>query len=114
DRLVARPLERHDQLRRLVEPAPAPGVELRLAVGGQVELRLLAVEAEGEPRLFLAAPVASGFRALQAGREVVGDPAVGAAEQADAAGAGLFGEFAAGGGFQVLAGVDAALRELPV
>ena len=48
------------------------------------------------------------------GREVIGQPAVGAAEQGGGDDARLLGQLAAGGEIEVLAGVDAALRELPV
>src|SRR5690606_10759502 len=57
---IGRALERHDQVAGLVQPAPAPGLELDLAAGrrmdGQVDLCLRAVQAPGEPFLLLAAP----------------------------------------------------------
>jgi hypothetical protein len=49
-------------------------------MGAQVELALLAVEAEGEPDLLLALPAAPGLGPAVAFGEVVGDPAVGAPE----------------------------------
>src|SRR3989344_3383626 len=82
-------------------------------VGRQVELGLLPVEAEGEPYLSLAFPAAGQFPRHQ-GREIVGEPAVGADEVGDAGRARLLLQLPARRVLQGLAVVDAPLRELPV
>src|SRR5690606_12007149 len=74
---------------------------------------LLAGEAEGEPLLLLAPPVATRRRA-HVGREVVGDPLLDFSQGLDRGDAGLLGQFATCGGLVILAVVDAALGELPV
>ena len=55
----------------------------------------------------------AGTKAHDGGREVVGDPVLGAAQIVNGGDAGLFGELASRSGLVVLAGIDAALRPLP-
>ena len=112
--LIGSALEGNDQGEGLVETAPAPGVELDLAVGLKVDLGLVAGEAEGEPFLLLAREAARVLCAAVVGGEGVGDPFLGLRQQVDGDDAGLLGQFAAGGQFVVLAVIDAALGELPV
>jgi hypothetical protein len=105
-------LERDHQIRRLGEPAPAPGVEFSKLVAVQVDFALVALEAQGEPDLFLSDPTLLVRRDV--GWKIVSHPFLGAAEQAGRADAGLLAQFAPGGVLEILALVDAALRKLPV
>src|SRR5690606_10301860 len=88
--LINLALEGHDQVGGLLERAPAPGVELRLAVGFQIELCVLAGEAEGEPDLLLALEALPRLGSAHPLGEVIDDPAPGAAQQFDRTDAGLF------------------------
>jgi hypothetical protein len=105
-------LERDHQIRRLGEVSPAPGIEFGKVMAVEVNLALVAFEAEGEPDLFLPDPALLVRRGV--GWKVVSHPVLGAAERAGRAYAGLLAQLALGGGQQVLAVVDAALRELPI
>src|SRR5579863_2396848 len=62
--LVNVALERDDRIQRFVQLGPAPSVELRLPVGGKVDLDVLALEDEGEPHLLLPAPALADLGAL--------------------------------------------------
>ena len=57
---------------------------------GQVDLGLLALEAESEPDLLLAAPALGLLGAAVIFRKLIGDPAVGAGQQTDRGDAGFF------------------------
>jgi molecular chaperone IbpA len=104
-----------EALKPLRERPPTPGVELDLVVGRQIDLGFVAGEAEGEPLLLLTLETAPGLGVVHGfGREVVQDPVVRPRQQFDRGDAGLLMQFAAGGRFQILARIDAALRELPV
>src|SRR5690606_6780977 len=77
DVLVDAALERHDQIGQRLHPLPAPGVELGLVAAGRRvdgDLALVALEAEGEPFLRLAAIPALERDADQMRRQVVVDP----------------------------------------
>src|ERR1700741_4819432 len=73
-------LEGDDRVERLVQPRPAPLVELGVGVGLEVELGGLAGEAEGQRFLLLAAPALGDLLAVRFGGEVVDDPVLGLAE----------------------------------
>src|SRR5262245_30655066 len=75
--LVHRPLERHDELRDLLQSLPAPGHEFRLVAASgmrDVDLGLLASEAQREPLLGLAAVFALPRLAHEVARDVVAQP----------------------------------------
>src|SRR5258708_3135478 len=114
--LIHRPLERHDQVREVLHRLPAPVHEWGLvaaAGAGDVNLAIIAGEANREPFLALAAiaalPGAAGDRA----RNVVDQPVGDFAELLHRSNAGFFVKLAFGRGPGVLAGVDATLRHLP-
>ncbi len=72
------------------------------------------LEQEGEPDLFLTLEAKDALPLRQYFRwKVVLEPAVGATEKPDRADAGLLLQLAPRRGFEILAGIDAALRELP-
>ena len=96
---------------------PAPGLEFGLVRAaarlGDVDLAVLAVEAEGKPLLGLAAVAAAPGLAGDDRWQVVGEPFGRLGEQGRRADIGFFVELARRGGERRLAGIDAALRHLP-
>src|SRR6185312_1101912 len=86
-----------------------------VAPGGMrdVDLAVLAGEAQRVPLLALAAILAVPGLAGDLGRDVVAEPLLAAAELLDRADIGLLIELALGCRPGLLAGIDAALRHLP-
>src|SRR3954470_2280313 len=113
---VDRALERHDQVGEVPQRLPPPLHEFRLVAPGgmrDVDLAVLAGEAQRVPLLALAAILAVPGLAGDLGRDVVAEPLLAAAELLDRTDVGLLIEFALGCRPGLLAGVDAALRHLP-
>ena len=80
---------------------------------GQVELGVLPVKPERKPDLPLTPEAPHRFRTGEAGREIIDDPVIGAAQIGRADGPGLFGQLSTRSGLKVFAGIDATLRKLP-
>ena len=78
-----------------------------------VDLALLAIEAEGEPALALAAILALPHIADEMRRQLIRQPAAALGDDAPFGRTDLLEEFAPGRGARPLACVDAALRHLP-
>src|SRR5690606_10356985 len=102
-------LERHP------ETVPTPGIELRMAAGAQVDVRVSPDQPNQEPDLLLPPIVSAPFASNPVGRHVVAQPLAGPSDVSDGPGEQahflvkftvhrLFGRFAA---------LDPALRELP-
>src|SRR5262245_30328444 len=115
--LIDRPLERDDQLRKVLHRLPTPVDELRLVAAaagiGDVDLAVLAGEARREPFLPLAPIAALPGPPRHGARDVVDQPVRDLAELLERADAGLLIKLALGRVPGVLAGIDAALRHLP-
>src|ERR1700688_396681 len=114
--LIDRPLERDDQLGKILHRLPAPGDELCLVAAagtGDIDLGILAGEAHRVPFLPLAAIAAFPGASGDGAGNVVDQPVGDLAELLDRTDAGLFIEFALGGLPGILAGIDPALRHLP-
>src|SRR5205085_8746103 len=96
DVAVDLPLEGRGQVRQLRGVGPAPGVELSLVATarGDVDLRLLADKAHGEPLLPLPAVSALQGDAEQIRRQIVAEPVGRLREQLDACHPGLLLELA--------------------
>src|SRR5581483_4347564 len=96
---------------------PAPAHEFRLVTAAtgicDIDLVVLAGEADGEPFLALAAITALPGSAGDRARDVVDQPFGELAELLHRADAGLLVKLALGRCPGVLAGIDAALRHLP-
>src|SRR5690242_9808542 len=107
--LVERALERHDEVGHLLQRGPAPGRELRVAAG-DVDIAVLAGEAEGEPSLALAAEAAAPETGDQLVRQVVAEPVAALGQELGRGRADLLLQLAPGGLDRALARVDAALR----
>src|SRR5277367_2980755 len=109
DAFIDRPLERHDQLGKILHRLPAPIDELGLvAVAGigDVDLRILAGEAHREPFLALAAIAAFPGASGDGAGDVVDEPVGDLAELYDRADAGFLVKLALGGFPGIFAGID--------
>src|SRR5512134_1580884 len=115
DALVDRPFERHNEAGQLLEPSPAPGVELGLVagLGADVDLAILAGEAHREPVLALAAVAPLERDADELGGQVVGEPARDLADDLRAGDARLLRKLPPGRGDGRLAPRNTTLRHLP-
>src|SRR5262245_7090819 len=114
--LVHRPLERHHQLGEVGERLPAPLREFRLVAAGRVrdvDLALVAGEAQRVPSLRLSAILALPGLADDVARNVVGEPLLDRAEPLDRADVGLLVKLAQRRRPRILAAIDPALRHLP-
>src|SRR5262245_36295685 len=111
--LIDRPLERNDQLGKVLHRLPAPADKLRLvpaATGARdIDLAVLARVERRAPLLPLAAiaalPGAAGDRA----RDIVSEPVADLGELFDRADAGLLVQFALGRLPGIFTGIDATL-----
>src|SRR3979490_308707 len=95
--LVDRPLERHDQVGKILHRLPAPADELRLvaaAGAGDIDLGVLTGEANRVPFLPLATIAALPGAPGPGARNVVGQPVRDLAELLDRANAGFLVELA--------------------
>src|SRR3546814_4126504 len=91
---------------------PAPGVELRVR-GRDVDVAVLAQEAQREPALLLATVAALPDLADERRRQVVAQPVAALGENLRLVGPDLLVQLAQRRFLGGLAGVDAALRHLP-
>src|SRR5688572_20815427 len=94
--LIELALEGHDQVGNLFQIGPAPGGEFRI-LGGDVDVAILAEEAEGIPFLALAAEPALPDLRHQLGRQIILQPILALADIAGAVGADLLAHLAPGG-----------------
>ena len=102
---------------QILEAAPGPADEFGRfggVFGADRHLGVAAEEAEGGPTLRLAAKRVELVAGFGADGEVVRPPVVGDGQKFGRADAGLLPEFAPRRRLDVLAGVDAALRQRPV
>src|SRR5207237_6742411 len=98
--LIDRPLERDDQLRKILHRLPTPAHEFGfVAAAGtrDIDLAVLAGEARREPFLPLAAIAAFPGAPRDGARDVVDQPVRDLAELLDRADAGFLIEFTLGG-----------------
>ena len=110
------PLERHDQVRKVLHRLPAPLDEFRLVAAGgvhDVDLALVAGEAQREPLLHLPAILALPSLPDDFARDVIDQPVVDRGEMPDRLDVGFLIELAQGARVGVFAAVEAALRHLP-
>src|SRR6516225_11883993 len=109
-------LERYDQLREILHRLPAPVDKLGLVSASgacDIDLGILAGEAQGEPFLPLAAVAPLPGTPGDGARNVVDQPLGDLAELFHGADVGFLIEFALGGLPGILAGINTALRHLP-
>src|SRR5882757_5361791 len=112
--LIERLLERHDDVGKLawIDPAPRPELLVR---SGDIDILVLAEEAEQEPALGLAAIFALPHLTDQIVGQVIAELFGRPGDELDLVGGdpGLLAQFADRGGLGILAGIDPALRHLP-
>src|SRR5260221_2182751 len=114
--LIDRPLERHDQSRKILHRLPAPADEFRLVAAAgahDVDLGIPAGEADREPFLPLPAIAALPGAPGDGARNVVDQPVGDFAELLHRADAGFLVELALRRRPGIFAGIDATLRHLP-
>lgn len=111
---VDRAFEGDDGIQHLIRQDPAPGAEFGV-FGGNLDVAVLALEAEEEPFLLLPAILAAPDAAQKIGRQVIGHPAMGLGDGVHkiTCDAGFFHQLTEGGGFRGFALVDPALWHLP-
>src|SRR5437016_6160551 len=110
-------LEIDHQVREALELLPAPGGKFSLVLAaarpGDVDLRILALEAEREPLLRLPAVLAAPRLRHQLGRQVVIEPTRRGVEERQALHGGLFIDLTENGALRLLIAIEAALRHPP-
>src|SRR5688572_32753753 len=84
-----------------------------MTMGRDIDLAVVALEAEGKPALFLPAEFSTPGYSDEIGRQVVVIPVRRLGHELGRAHARFLGELAFGGRFWILALIDAALRHLP-
>src|SRR5690606_18832837 len=108
-------LELDHRVERNPELVPTPGIELRMAAGAQVDVRVAPDQLQQEPDLLLAAVAAPPLAPHPVLGDVVAQPLAGAADHANVLGpqADFLVQLAEHRLFGRLAALDPALRELP-